>query len=196
VRWSVASQTFVILLVIMDPVAALPVFIGLTRGFTADARRRAAIRATIAAGGLVLGFAVGGDLLLSYLDVSLDALAIAGGLLLLLLALEMLRGIDEPADGGGDIALVPLASPLVAGPGAIATTIILARQNPGVGGRVSVVLGAVGAVVVVGLVLLVGNAVARRMPAAIGVFLTRVFGLILAAIGVQLILDGIQRATG
>jgi len=196
VRWSVASQTFVILLVIMDPVAALPVFIGLTRGFTADARRRAAIRATIAAGGLVLGFAVGGDLLLSYLDVSLDALAIAGGLLLLLLALEMLRGIDEPADGGGDIALVPLASPLVAGPGAIATTIILARQNPGVGGRVSVVLGAVGAVVVVGVVLLVGNAVARRMPAAIGVFLTRVFGLILAAIGVQLILDGIQGATG
>ncbi len=189
-----ASQTFVILFVIMDPVAALPIFLSLTQDFTDDERGRAALRATLAAAGLILGFAIGGDLLLRYLDVSLDALSIAGGLLLLLLALEMLRGIDNPSESSVDVALVPLATPLVAGPGAIATTIILTRQNPGVEGRVSVVVGALAAVAAIGVILLVAGRIGRGMPPTIGPFLTRVFGLLLAAIGVQLIIDGVRGA--
>ena len=194
--WDVASRAFVILVVIMDPVAAVPVFLGLTREFTADERRRAAMRATLAAAALVFGFAICGDLVLSYLDVSLDALSIAGGLLLLLVALEMLRGIDDAADADTDVALVPLASPLVAGPGAIATTIVLTRRYPGAEGRISVAVGALAAVAAVGIVLLVADRCARIIPRAVGAFVSRVLGLLLAAIGVQLVMDGVRGAAG
>ena len=90
----------------------------------------------IAAGVLILGFAVFGEIVLRYLHVSLGSLSIAGGLLLMLVALEMLRGSDFPGGDVGpeDVALVPLATPLVAGPGAIATSIVLWRAHPGAGG--------------------------------------------------------------
>jgi small neutral amino acid transporter SnatA (MarC family) len=97
-------------------------------------RQRAALRAVLAAGMLVVGFALFGEVVLDYLGVSVESLSIAGGLLLLLVALEMLRGIDSAPGEDGDVALVPLATPLVAGPGAIATVIVLARQHPEPGG--------------------------------------------------------------
>src|SRR5947199_1559191 len=108
----------------MDPVAAAPIFIATTAPFSQAQRQRAAIRAVLAAGALIIGFALFGGAVLNYLDVSVDSLSIAGGLLLLLVALEMLRGIDYPEDGAAeDVALVPIATPLLAGPGAIATVI-------------------------------------------------------------------------
>ena len=76
-----------------------------------------------------------GELVLRYLDVSIESLSIAGGLLLLLVALEMLRGTDFPTGDSEDVALVPLATPLVAGPGAIATAIVLWREHPHAGGH-------------------------------------------------------------
>jgi multiple antibiotic resistance protein len=188
------GETFVTLLVIMDPIGAAPIFVSLTRGLGQRDRRRAAIRATLAAFALVLVFAVFGEVILRYLGVSIESLSIAGGLLLLLLALEMLRGLDAPerATADVDVALVPLASPLVAGPGAIATAIVLARRFSSAEGRVGVFLGIVCAVAVVGISLLVADWVAQRIPPAITHFLTRVLGLLLAAIGMQLILNGIH----
>jgi multiple antibiotic resistance protein len=188
------GETFVTLLVIMDPVGAAPIFVTLTRNLGRRARRRAAIRAAVAALALVLLFAVGGEAVLRYLGVSIESLSIAGGLLLLLLALEMLRGFDVPheQEAGGDVALVPLASPLVAGPGAIATAMVLARRYSTTEGRVGVYVGIVCAVAAVGISLLLADWVARRLPPAFTHFLTRVLGLLLAGIGVQLILNGVH----
>jgi multiple antibiotic resistance protein len=193
-RWSVFGETFVTLLVIMDPLGAAPIFLTLTPSLDGPARRRAALRATAAALVLVLVFAVAGDVLLRYLNVSIDSLSIAGGLLLLLLALEILRGVDFPVGPGGDVALVPLASPLVAGPGAIATAMVLARENPSTGGRVAVVVGIVAAVLAVGVTLVAAERLARSVPHAVLDFATRVIGLLLAAIGVELIVSGIRGA--
>jgi multiple antibiotic resistance protein len=190
--WGAFGETFVTLLVIMDPLGAAPIFMSLTAGMSRSERRAAAIRAASAALALVLVFALVGDLLLRYLNVSIDSLSIAGGLLLLLLSLEMLRGVDFPTGPGGDVALVPLASPLVAGPGAIATAMVLARRYPSTDGRVGVLLGIVCAVAVVGVSLVVADWVAQRVPPAFTHFVTRVLGLLLAGIGVQLILNGVH----
>jgi multiple antibiotic resistance protein len=188
------GETFVTLLVIMDPIGAAPIFVMLTRNLDQRGRRRAALRASVAALGLVLGFAVGGEAVLRYLGVSIESLSIAGGLLLLLLALEMLRGLDVPdaVDDDVDVALVPLASPLVAGPGAIATAMVLARRYPSTDGRIGVFLGIVCAVAVIGISLLIADWVSQRLPPAFTHFLTRVLGLLLAGIGIQLILNGIH----
>ena len=193
-NWTAFGETFVTLVVIMDPVGAAPIFVTLTRRLDPEARRRAAIRATVAAFALVLLFAAGGEAVLRYLGVSIESLSIAGGLLLLLLALEMLRGLDVPQEGepDGDVALVPLASPLVAGPGAIATAMVLARRYPSTEGRVGVFAGIVCAVAVVGITLLVADWFAQRLPPAFTHFVTRVLGLLLAGIGIQLILNGIH----
>jgi multiple antibiotic resistance protein len=193
-NWAAFGETFVTLVVIMDPIGAAPIFVTLTRNLEPDARRRAALRASGAALGLVLLFAAGGEAVLRYLGVSIDSLSIAGGLLLLLLALEMLRGLDVPEDVSDDVdvALVPLASPLVAGPGAIATAMVLARRYGSTEGRVGVFAGILCAVAVVGVSLLVADWVARRLPPAFTHFVTRVLGLLLAGIGMQLILNGIH----
>ena len=188
------GETFVTLLVLMDPVGNAPIFVAITRGLDVGARRSAAVRAVLAAGVLVIGFALFGNLVLDYLGVSVDALTVAGGLLLLLVSLEMLRGTDFPTgeEDDTDVALVPLATPLVAGPGAIATVIVLAERNDSSSGQIAVVLAIVAALLVVGLTLIVAERVSRALSAGMVGFLTRVFGLLLAAISVQLVADGVS----
>lgn len=190
--WSVFGETFVTLVVIMDPVGVAPIFIAMTRSMSTGERQKAALRATGAAAGLVIGFALVGQALFDYLEVSIESLSIAGGLLLLLVALEMLRGMDEPSEDTADVALVPLATPLVAGPGAIATVIILSEQHPGAAGRAGVIGGIVAALLVVLAVLLLSERLGRVLPASLISFLTRVFGLLLSAIAVQLVVDGVR----
>ena len=197
-NWRAFGETFVTLFVITDPIGNAPIFVAITRRLTPKQRQAAAVRAVIAAGGLIIGFAVFGEVILRYLHVSLGSLSIAGGLLLMLVALEMLRGSDFP---GGDpeapenVALVPLATPLVAGPGAIATSIVLWRAHPGVGGHFAVLVAIVLAVGCVGVALLVAERVTRATSPAILSFLTRVFGLLLSAIAVQLVVDGVKSLT-
>jgi multiple antibiotic resistance protein len=192
VQWRVFGETLVTLLVIMDPAGTTPIFVALTHGYTSRQSARAAVGAVGAAAGLILGFALFGRVILDYLHVSLESLSIAGGLLLLLVALEMLRGVDMAPPPGHDIALVPLATPLLAGPGAIATVMVLVRRNPGGDARLAVVAGIVGAAVVVGAALLVAGRLARLVPQALLQFVTRVFGLLLSAIAVQLIVDAVR----
>jgi multiple antibiotic resistance protein len=189
------GETFVTLFVITDPIGNAPIFVAITRNLEPRQRQRAALRAVLAAGALILGFAVFGELVLRYLHVSIGSLSIAGGLLLGLVSLEMLRGTDFPAGGEQvpeDVALVPLATPLVAGPGAIVTAIVLWREHASVGGHIAVILAIVGAVGCVGIVLLVAERVTRATSPAILSFLTRVFGLLLAAIAVQLVVNGVR----
>lgn len=197
-NWRAFGETFVTLFVITDPIGNAPIFVAITRNLTPRQRQRAALRAVLAAGALILGFAVFGEVVLRYLHVSLGSLSIAGGLLLMLVALEMLRGSDFP--GGDphapeDIALVPLATPLVAGPGAIATAIVLWRGHSSVGGHIAVLTAIVLAVACVGVALVVAERVTRATSPAVLSFLTRVFGLLLSAIAVQLVVDGVRSLT-
>jgi multiple antibiotic resistance protein len=190
--WRAFGETFVTLVVITDPVGNAPIFLTVTRRLDPEERRRAAVRAVVAAGALIVGFAIFGELVLRYLHVTIESLSIAGGLLLLLVALEMLRGTDFPTGETEDVALVPLATPLVAGPGAIATAMVLWRSHPHVEGHVAVIVGIVAAVTCVGVALLVAERVTRAVRPSVIALLTRVFGLLLSAIAVQLVVDGVK----
>jgi multiple antibiotic resistance protein len=191
VQWRAFGETLVTLLVIMDPAGNTPIFVGLTAEMSPRQQARAAIASVAAAAGLILGFALFGQVILNYLHVSLQSLSIAGGLLLLLVALEMLRGMDMTPVPGHNVALVPMATPLLAGPGAIATVMVLVRRYPGASGRVAVVAGILGAAAVLGIVLLVAGRLGKLVPLPLVNFLTRVFGLLLSAIAVQLIVDAV-----
>lgn len=192
-EWDAIGTTFVTLSVLMDPIGIAPIFIATTVGLPREERRRAALRAVFAAGGLIIGFALFGGLVLDYLNVSVHSLSIAGGLLLLLVALEMLRGMDYPDDENrADVALVPLATPLLAGPGAIATVIVLARQHDDVAGKGAVLLGILLALLLVGVVLFAAERLSHTVPDSLTQFLTRVFGLLLSAFAVQLVVDGVR----
>src|SRR5918912_3529234 len=109
------SETFVTLFVIMDPISTAPIFVALTADRPVRVRREAALQAVVAAGLIVVGFGLFGRLLLSYLHVSVQSLSIAGGLLLLLVALQMLSGVEFSKPETYNVALVPLATPLLAG---------------------------------------------------------------------------------
>ncbi len=180
------------LLVIMDPAGNTPIFVGLTAEMTPRQRTNAAIGAVSAATSLIVGFALFGQVILDYLHVSLESLSIAGGLLLLLVALEMLRGMDMTPVPGRNVALVPLATPLLAGPGAIATVMVLVRRYPGGTSRLAVFGGIAAAALVLGIVLLLAGRLAKLIPLPLVHFLTRVFGLLLSAVAVQLIVDAVR----
>lgn len=189
-NWTTLGKTFVTLLVVMDPFGTAPVFLSLTRHMSRTAAQRAALVASTAALGVVIVFALFGQVVLSYLHVSLASLSIAGGLLLVLVALEMLQGNQRSPTDDDRIALVPLATPLLAGPGAIATVMVLVRQQPGAAAHLGVYAGIVATVVVIGAVLLLADRLAAWIPASALHFLTRIFGFLLTAIAVQLVVDG------
>src|SRR5437868_3481285 len=190
--WRAFAESFITLLVIMDPLGSAPIFISLTAGRSPGARRRAALEAAAAAGGVVVVFALFGRLILDYLHVSVESLTIAGGLLLLLVALQMLRGDDMAQPNTANIALVPLATPLLAGPGAIAAVMVLTRRYEDAPGRLGVILGIVATVVVVAIGLMLAARIARLLHPSVIQLLTRVLGLLLAAIAVQFIVDAVR----
>jgi MarC family membrane protein len=191
--WRAFGETFVTLLVVMDPIGNAPIFVALTVERTPQERRVAALQAVLAAGALVGVFALFGSAVLDYLNVSVESLTIAGGALLLLVALEMLRGGVEVREGStANVALVPLATPLIAGPGAIATVMVLARRNPGASGRAAVIAAIAATIVVIGATLMFAGWLSRLLRPAVIHFLTRVLGLLLSAIAVQLIVDAVR----
>jgi multiple antibiotic resistance protein len=192
VSWRAFAETFITLLVIMDPLGSAPIFIALTAERSAGARRRAAHEAAAAAGGRVVLFALFGRLVLDYLHVSVESLTIAGGLLLLLVALQMLRGEELAPAETANIALVPLATPLLAGPGAIAAVMVLTRRYEDASGRIGVLLGILATVAVIAVGLMLAGQIARLLRPSVIQLLTRVLGLLLAAIAVQFIIDAVK----
>lgn len=185
------GETAVTLSVIMDPLGNAPIFVALTAGRPQQDVRRLAVGAVIAAAALIIGFALFGEVVLRYMDVSVDALSIAGGLLLLLVALDMMRGEDLSYGSTESTLLVPLATPLLAGPGAIASVMVLSRQHSDTSGRVAIIGGILLSVLVVGVALLAAQRLARAVRPSVVHFLTRVFGLLLAAIAVELVAEGV-----
>src|SRR3954470_15557007 len=172
----------------------VPVFLALTGSMDGRARMKAATQAVLLALGVIVGFAVAGQTLLDYLHVQLPALQGAGGLLLVLVALQLLTGkTDEPSEQGGttNVALVPIGTPLLAGPGAIVATMLFVQRADGAGDYTVIALGIVAVMAIVWLVLRFSGGIVKLLrPGGIEV-LTRIAGLLLAAIAVQLIADAV-----
>jgi multiple antibiotic resistance protein len=188
------GEVFVTLLVIVDPPGMVPVFLALTGALPAKERARAGTQAVLLALGVIIIFAVAGQTLLDYLHVQLPALQGAGGLLLVLVALQLLTGkTDEPSEQGGtsNVALVPLGTPLLAGPGAIVATMLFVQRADGVNDYWVIGLGIIAVMMTVWLVLRFSGGIVKLLrPGGIEV-LTRIAGLLLAAIAVQLIADAV-----
>lgn len=187
-------DVLVTILVIMDPIGTSPIFVALTRHQDRKTRNRSALTAAAVAAAVILVFALFGEQLLDLLGISLEALQVAGGLLLLVIALELFQGDDEQSlkASGTNVALVPLGTPLLAGPGAIATTMLFMRTSDGDGGRLTVVLALLAALGVVHLALRF-SLVLNRVLKENGIHLiSRILGLLVAAIGVQLIAAAVE----
>lgn len=191
------ATAFVTVLVIMDPIGNIPIFLALTKGQEQWQRRRAAALSSTVAGAVILAFALGGQQVLHLLGISLEALQVAGGLLLLVIALELLHpsgegGTSSLASGDTNIALVPLGTPLLAGPGAIAATMLYTRQAHGLGGSLSVVLALVAVLAVVYLSMRYASLFSRVLRHNGIELLSRVMGLLVAAIAVQLVARAVE----
>lgn len=194
---------FVTLFVIMDPIGLTPMFLALTQGMSRAKRRVIALRACVVAALIMTLFAISGEAVLGFVGISMPAFRVAGGVLLLLTALDMLferrskRREDqaeqaEEEDHSDDPSVFPLAIPLIAGPGSIASIILLAGQHPGVVGLLTVI-GVMLAVMAVLAVFFMMSGLLERLLGRTGInVVTRLLGMLLAALAVQFILDGFK----
>jgi multiple antibiotic resistance protein len=189
-------EVFVTLLVITDPPGIVPVFLGMTRGRPAAERSQLAWQAAVVAFGVIVAFALFGRSILSYLGVGLPALQMAGGLLLLLVSLQLLTGqASDPAElerSKANVAFVPLGTPLLAGPGAIVATMLFVQRTNGRGDIVAFGLAIVAVVAVLWLAMRFSGAILRILRDSGAELLTRIAGLLLSAIAVQLIIGAVR----
>lgn len=188
-------EVFVTLLVITDPPGIVPVFIAMTTDRRATERRRLAWQAAVVALGVIVAFAVFGRQILGYLGVQLPSLQAAGGMLLLLVALELLTGRSEPAENArakANVAFVPLGTPLLAGPGAIVATMLFVQRIGSVGGAVAFGAAIVAVVAALWLAMRFSGVIMRLLRSSGVELLTRIAGLLLSAIAVQLIVDAVR----
>ncbi len=193
---------FTTMFIILDPPGLAPVFIALTQGMTAAQRRAIAVRACVVSAVLMILFLFLGETVLGFIGISMDAFRIAGGILLFLTALDMLfqrrqaRREDSAAEGQAehhdDPSVFPLALPLIVGPGAITTIILLAGQAEGAAdfGAIAGVLMAV--LLITFLAFLAAPAIERALGKTGLNIVTRVLGMLLAALAVQFVLDGLR----
>jgi multiple antibiotic resistance protein len=188
------TEVFVTLFVIMDPVGTIPIFLSLTRGRSAASLRRAAWQAVLVSFGVITAFAFFGQQVLHYLDISLAALQGAGGLLLLLVALELLTGKEQAPTANADVnvALVPLGTPLLAGPGAIVATMVFSRRVETGADFAAVALGVILVHVALWLAMRFSLPILRLLREGGVVLVTRIAGLLLSAIAVQLVADSVR----
>lgn len=196
-----ALRAFVTLFVVVDPLGVAPSFVALTSEFGTMERNRTLRRAVIVAFGVTLFFLVCGRWLLDYLGVTVHAFAISGGILLFAASWPMLFGHrpglqaperSEPGRAGEDIAVFPLAIPLLSGPGTIATVLLLTHQPDTDAFRMSILLAIVAVVFLISwFVLYTGERIMIRLGEGKVRVMTRVLGIVLAALAVQFVLDGI-----
>jgi len=189
-------EVFVTLFVITDPPGTVPIFLGLTSGRTKRERNRLAWQAAVVAFGVIVVFALFGQLILAYLGVQLAALEGAGGLLLLLVALQLLTGTaQEPTEAErrmANVAFVPLGTPLLAGPGAIAATMLFVRRINGPADAIAFSVALVAVSVMLWLFMRYSEVVLRVLRPSGVELLTRVSGLLVSAIAVQLIAGAVE----
>ncbi|MDO5648062.1 MarC family protein [Paracoccus sp. (in: a-proteobacteria)] len=192
--------TFVTLFVIIDPIGLSPIFVALTPGMSAQDRRRVAMRALFVAAVLLTLFGLVGDTLLNAVGISLSAFRIAGGMLLFLTALDMLferrterrEGQADSAPPANDPSVFPLAMPLIAGPGALASMILLVGEGQGVGHIVMVHLVMLSVLAIAMVFFMLATPLARALGRTGTMVVTRLLGMLLAALSVQFVIDGIK----
>ena len=193
---------FATMVVIIDPFAIGPMFLALTPGMTASQRRRIAWRSVFIAGLLLLVFAAFGEAVLGFIGISMPAFRVAGGILLFLTALDMLfdrrtkrregQAEAQADDDHDDPSVFPLAIPLIAGPGSIASVILLTGEKPGVEGLVTVMAITFGVLIIMGLTMQASGYL-ERVLGKVGInVITRLLGMLLAALSVQFVLDGLS----
>lgn len=202
----VVLQAFTTLFVVIDPPGLLPVLLALTPGMAAAERRRMALKGTLIATLILLGFALAGEPLLRLLGIGLPALRTAGGVMLLLIALEMVferraerrsRAAGELRSVGGadDISVFPLAIPLLAGPGAITSVILLmARHEGDLAAQAAVILVLLGVMALCVVIFALIEPLARLLGATLTHVISRLLGILLAALAVQYVFDGLRTA--
>jgi multiple antibiotic resistance protein len=199
---------FVVLLVVVEPLSLLPILAGLTEGSDDAYRRRMSFKAVVISAAVCVLFAVAGTALLKLLGISVDAFKIGGGILLFMLAIEMVfareSGVRSITPGEGeeahhrvDISVFPLAFPMIAGPGAIATILLAFAPVPIGSAQFFAQLGVIGAVLMLTLgLMLVTGPVMRVVGKTGSAVLGRLLGVLLAALAAQFVIDGVRGAMG
>lgn len=189
------GSVFLTLFVIMDPPGITPIFLALSSGRPAGVQRRMALQATCVAFTVIAVFGVFGKQILEYLHVSIPALTVAGGLLLLIIALALLTGqTDEPVHSkDANVALVPLGMPLLAGPGAIVSVILAVQRADGYTGQLSVWAAIVAIHLMLWFVMRYSLLIIRVIRDGGVVLVTRLSGMLLSAIAVQQIANGVTQ---
>ena len=199
------TTAFVTLAVIIDPPGCAPIFASLTSGTDAAHRRRMAIRSTIVAWSILMFFALLGQPLLTTLGISLSAFRIAGGIMLFMIALDMvferrterreerakeIEGTPEAAD----ISVFPMAIPMIAGPGSIASIMLLTARAEGTTEWLVVLVAMTSVLVLTLLALLAAGPLMKAIGANLEAMITRILGVILAALAAQFVIDGLERS--
>ena len=196
-------SAFVTLFVVIDPPGCAPIYASLTSGANASQRRSMAIRATLIAGAILIFFAVLGEALLAFLHIDLDSFRIAGGIMLFIIAVDMVfekrtERREQRAEKimatpeVEDVSVFPMAMPMIAGPGSIASVMLLVSQNQGIE-RASVIFGALLAVLLLTMgALLAAGPLMRVMGQKAEAVITRLLGVLLAALAAQFVIDGLK----
>ncbi len=194
-------SSFITLFVVIDPPGCAPIFAGLTTGASAAARRAMALRAVAVASGILLVFALFGQALLHGLGISLASFRIAGGVMLFLIALEMVfeRRTQKREDRAAqtdpqvdDVSIFPMAMPMIAGPGSIASVMLLMARYPDLTSRAVVMAALATNLALLIVSLLAAGAIMRVLGAKIEAVITRLLGVLLAALAVQFVMDGLE----
>ena len=200
-------SAFITLFVVIDPPGCAPIFAGLTSGATPAQARAMAIRACLIAGAILLLFATFGESLLGALHIELDSFRIAGGLMLFLIALDMVfekrtqrreqraeqvRATPEVED----VSVFPMAMPMIAGPGAIASVMLLEGGAKGVQGSLIVLAALLSVMVLTVLALLAARPLMKMVGAGVEAVVTRLLGVLLAALAAQYVIDGLRSSFG
>jgi multiple antibiotic resistance protein len=200
-------SAFITLFVVIDPPGCAPIYAGLTSGATPAQARAMAIRACLIAGAILLLFATFGESLLGALHIELDSFRIAGGLMLFLIALDMVfekrtqrreqraeqvRATPEVED----VSVFPMAMPMIAGPGAIASVMLLEGGAKGVQGSLIVLAALLSVMVLTVLALLAARPLMKMVGAGVEAVVTRLLGVLLAALAAQYVIDGLRSSFG
>ena len=200
-------SAFVTLFVVIDPPGCAPIYAGLVGGATSAQARAMAIRASFIAGIILLVFALFGEHLLAALHIELDAFRIAGGIMLFVIALDMVfekrtqrreaRAEQVKATPEvEDVSVFPMAMPMIAGPGSIATIMLLMSRSHGTGQTLVVLAALLSVLVLTLLALLAAKPLMKAMGARVEAVITRLLGVLLAALAAQYVFDGIRGSFG